>query len=141
MIVELMVEKKIKGRKRHIATDTQGHLLYVKVHAANIHDTTIGGKIFENTLAKYPTLQGVCFDAGYRGTTVDYVKNVLRKSAEIVSRITDKWTVLPIRWVVERTFAWLNSTRRLAKDFEICTSSEENFVIIAHSMMLLKRFN
>ena len=52
-----MAEKKIKGRKRHIATDTQGHLLYVKVHAANIHDTTIGGHIFEKTLEKYPTLK------------------------------------------------------------------------------------
>jgi transposase len=141
LIEELMVGKKIKGRKRHIATDTQGHLLYVRVHAANIHDTTMGGQIFEGALAKYPTLQGACFDAGYRGTTVDYVKDVLGKTAEISSRITDKWAVLPVRWVVERTLGWLNATRRLAKDFETCISSEENFVIISHSMMLLRRFN
>lgn len=135
-----MVGKKIKGRKRHIVTDTQGHLLYVKVHAANIHDTTIGGYVFESALERYPTLEGASFDAGYRGTTVDYVKKVLNKTAEISSRITDKWAVLPIRWVVERTFAWLNSTRRLAKDFEISIESEQNFVIISHSMTLLKRF-
>jgi putative transposase len=135
-----MEGKKIKGRKRHIVTDMEGHLLYVKVHAANIHDTTAGGQVFESALTKYPPLQGVCFDAGYRGTTIDYVKNVLGKRAEISSRITDKWAVLPVRWVVERTLGWFNSTRRLTKDFEIGTSSEENFVIISHSMMLLKRF-
>lgn len=135
-----MVGKKIKGRKRHIATDTQGHLLYVKVHAANKHDTTVGGQVFEKALKKYPTLQGALFDAGYRGTTVDYVKDFLGKTAEISSRITDQWAVLPMRWVVERTLAWLDSTRRLAKDFEISISSEENFVMISHSMMLLRRF-
>ncbi len=135
------MEKKIKGRKRHIATDTQGHLLYVKVHAANIHDTMLGGQVFGSALAKYPTLQGACFDAGYRGTTVDYVKNVLGKTAQISSRTTKKWVILPIRWVVERTLGWLNATRRLAKDFEICVSSEENFIMISHSIMLLKRFN
>lgn len=136
-----MAGKKIKGRKRHIATDTQGHLLHVKVHAANIHDTTVGGRIFEQALLKYPTLQGACFDAGYRGTTVDYVRNVLDKTAEISSRIADKWAVLPVRWVVERTFGWLNSSRRLSKDYEISVSSEENFVMISHSAMLLRRLN
>ena len=136
-----MVEKKIKGRKRHIVTDTQGHLLYVKVHAANIHDTTIGGHVFEKALEKYPTLRGALFDAGYRGTTFDYVQNVLKKVAQISSRITDKWAVLPMRWVVERTLGWLNATRRLAKDFEICISSEENFIFISHSMMLLRRIS
>lgn len=131
--------KKIKGRKRHIVTDTQGHLLYVKVHAANIHDTTIGGHVFENALEKYPNLKGALFDAGYRGTTFNYVTNNLKKIAQISSRINYKWAVLPMRWIVERTLGWFNSTRRLAKDFEICTSSEENFIFISHSMMLLKR--
>lgn len=56
-------EKKIKDRKRHIVTDTQGHLLHVKVHAANTHDTVTGCGVFEEALGKYPTLQGVCADA------------------------------------------------------------------------------
>ncbi len=116
-------------------------MLFIKVHAANIHDTKIGGQIFESALKKYPTLKGACFDAGYRGTTVEYVKNVLGKIAEISSRITDKWAVLPVRWVVERTLSWLNSSRRLAKDFEISVSSEENFVMISHITMLLKRIS
>jgi hypothetical protein len=74
--VESMEGKKIKGRKRHIATDTQGHLLYVKVHAANIHDTMVGGQIFEQALAKYPTLKGACFDAGYRGEYNTHLVNL-----------------------------------------------------------------
>lgn len=136
-----MVEKKIKGRKRHIVTDTQGHLLHVNVHAANVHDTTMGGKLFEQVLKKYPFLEGALFDAGYRGTTINYVKNILGKIAEISSRITDSWAILPMRWIVERTFSWLNGCRRLSKDYEISISSEENFIMIAHSMILLKRFS
>jgi len=134
-----MVEKKIKGRKRHIVTDTQGHLLHVKVHAANTHDTVAGCTVFEEALKKYPTLQGVCADAGYRKTLEEYVRNVLKKTVEISERIKPGWAILPKRWVVERTFAWLNPFRRLAKDFEIAISSAENNVMIAHSMILIKR--
>lgn len=132
--------QKIKGRKRHIVTDTQGHLLHVQVHAANTHDTKAGGPVFQGALEKYPTLQGVCADAGYRGTTVDFVCSTLHKTIEISKRITSEWAVLAKRWVVERTFAWLNGFRRLAKDFEITISSAESYIIIAHSMVLLRRF-
>lgn len=131
--------KKVKGRKRHIVTDTLGHLLHIKVHAANTHDTVSGGPVFQEALKKYPTLQGVCADAGYRKTTEEFVKKVLKRTIEISERITEKWAILPKRWVVERTFAWLNGYRRLSKDFEISVSSAENFVIIAHSMVLLNR--
>ena len=132
--------KRIKGRKRHIVTDTQGHLLHVEVHAANTHDTIAGGSAFRSALEKYPTLQGVCVDAGYRGTTVEFVRSVLNKTIVVSKRITAGWAVLAKRWVVERTFAWLNGFRRLAKDFEMTASSAASYVIIAHSMMLLKRF-
>ena len=72
-----MGEKKIKGRKRHIVTDTQGHLLHVKVHAANTYDGVAGCSVFEEALKKYPTLQGICADAGYRKTFELFVQNVL----------------------------------------------------------------
>jgi len=129
----------VKGRKRHIVTDTLGHILHVQVHAANIHDTVGGCSVFEKTLKKYPTLKGVCEDAGYRKTMEEFVKNVCQKTIEISQRISEKWVILPKRWVVERTFSWLNGYRRLAKDFEISTSSAENYVMIAHSMVLLNR--
>jgi putative transposase len=131
--------KKIKGRKRHIVTDTQGHLLYVCVHAANIHDTVAGCGVIEEAFRKYPTLEGVCADAGYRKTFEQYVAQVLQKTVEISARITQGWEILPKRWVVERTLAWLNHFRRLSKDYEISISSAENNVIIAHIMILLNR--
>lgn len=130
--------KKIKGRKRHIVTDTQGHLLHVEVHAANTHDTVAGGEIFKEALKKHPTLKGVCADAGYRKTMEEFVTKVLKKTIEISQRITPDWAVLAKRWVVERTFAWLNHFRRLSKDYEISTKTAETFVMIAHSMILIK---
>jgi putative transposase len=136
-----MGEKKIKGRKHHIVTDTRGHLLHVKVHAANTHDTTSGCSVFEAALQKYPTLKGVCADAGYRKTMEEFVKGVLKKTIEISARITPGWAILAKRWVVERTFAWLNHFRRLSKDYEISLKSSENNVMIAHSMILLKRLD
>jgi transposase len=133
--------KKVKGRKRHIVTDTQGHLLHVKVHAANTHDTVAGCFVFEKAIQKYPTLKGVCADGGYRKTMEEFVTQVLQKTIEISQRITPGWSVLAKRWIVERTFSWLNHFRRLSKDYEISTKSSETFVMIAHSMILLKRIS
>ena len=134
-----MVGKKIKGRKRHIVTDTQGHLLHVKVHAANIHDTVAGCDVFKAACEKYSSLQGVCADAGYRKTMENFVKDTLKKTIEISARIAPGWAILAKRWIVERTFAWLNHFRRLSKDYEIAVKSAENLVMIAHSMVLIKR--
>lgn len=134
-----MEEKKIKGRKRHIVTDIQGHLLTVKVHAANIHDTVAGRQVFADAVSKYPTLKGVCADQGYRKTMENFVKDVLKRTIEISEKIVSKWVIIPKRWVVERTLAWLNHYRRLAKDFEITVESAENNIMIAHSMILIRR--
>jgi transposase len=134
-----MEEKKIKGRKRHIVVDTQGHLLHVKVHEANIHDTVAGCNVFEEAANKYPSLKGVCADAGYRKTMEAFVTTLLNKTIEISERISEKWTILPKRWIVERTFSWLNHYRRLSKDYEIAVQSAEATVIIAHSMLLIRR--
>ena len=131
--------KKVKGRKRHIVTDTQGHLLHVKVHAANIHYTVAGCGVFDEAVEKYPSLQGVCADAGYRKTFEEFVQKVLKKTVGISARITPGWAILAKRWVVERTFAWLNHFRRLAKDYEIGVQSDANNVMIAHSMLLIRR--
>jgi transposase len=136
----LMGGKKIKGRKRHVVTDTQGHRLHVKVHAANIHDTVAGCGVFEEALRAYPRLKGVCADAGYRKTFEIGVQQVLKKTVAISARIQPGWAILPKRWVVERTFAWLNHFRRLAKDYEIAIQSAENNIMIAHAILLIRRF-
>ncbi len=134
-----MGEKKVKGRKRHIITDTQGHLLHVKVHAANIHDTVGGCGVFEEAIKKYPSIEGVCADAGYKKTMEEFVRNQMKKTIEISERIKPGWAILAKRWVVERTFAWLGHFRRLSKDYEISIKKAEGNVIVAHSMLLLKR--
>jgi len=134
-----MVGKKIKGRKRHIITDSQGHILHIEIHAANIHDTISGCKVVEETLKKYQDLQIISGDMGYRGTCFKYVTDILKKTMIISEKIKSKFIIQPMRWVVERTFSWLNEYRRLAKDFEYSISSEKNFIMIAHSIMLLRR--
>jgi putative transposase len=117
-----------------------GNLLYIKVHAANIHDTVSGGDSFKGALQKYSTIEGCCADEGYRKTFEDIVLS-LGKTVKISKKIKPKeWTILPQRWVVERTFGWLNNSRRLSKDYEILTTSEENMVMISHLATLLKRF-
>jgi len=139
--------KKVKGRKRHIIVDTQGHLLHLKVHAANIHDTKAGCDVFEAAKEKFPTLKGFSADAGYQGTSVGHVEKVMGLKIEISKKIKDGWAVLAKdgwavlakRWVVERTFSWINNFRRMAKDFEILTCSAENFVRISMIQIMLDK--
>ncbi|MDR0460034.1 MAG: transposase [Nitrososphaerota archaeon] len=129
----------MKGRKRHIVTDVMGNILKVVVGAANIHDTIAGCGVFRSALQKYPSLQGVCGDTGFRGTFVDFVVS-LGKKCDISEKIVPKsFKVLPKRWCVERTFGWFTGFRRLSKDYEISTRSEENMIMIAHSTTLLRR--
>lgn len=131
-----MEEKKIKGRKRHIAVDALGSLLHVAVHAANQHDTTSGIAIFEKTICKYPTIQAFCADAAYRGSSADFVKlNIF-----ITKKLGHSFTIIPKRWIVERTLAWIGNFRRLAKDFEITSYIAENIVRIAMLKIMLARF-
>ena len=73
----------VKGRKRHRVTDTQGHILHVKVHAANTHDTVAGCEVFHEAVEKYLSLQGLCADAGYGKTLEEFVQKVLKKTVEI----------------------------------------------------------
>ena len=114
-------------------------MLQVSVHAANIHDTVSGGDVFEKACWKYPSLKGVCADAGYRKSFEEACAR-LGRTVDISERIKPEWEILPKRWCVERTFAWLNHWRRLSKDFELRTASAESFIYIAHFATLLCRF-
>lgn len=117
-----------------------GNLLAVTVHAANIHDTVGGGAVFDKAVMLYPTIQGVSADMGYRGTFVNHVAHT-GKHCDITERIKPKeWKITPKRWVVERTFAWASHSRRLAKDFEINTSSEVAWFTISHCHSILRRY-
>ena len=116
-----------------------GNLLSVSVHAANTHDTVAGGDVFAAALQKYPTIKGVCADEGYRKTFEAQVA-LLGRTVDISKKIKPEWEILPKRWRVERTFAWLNHSRRLSKDYELSAISEQNIVIISHMHTLLRRY-
>jgi len=117
-----------------------GNLLVVKVHAANIHDTMSGCHVYQAAKMKYPSIEGVCVDAGYKGTFVDFVTIKYGDKVDVSEKIKPKqWEILPKRWCVERTFAWENNSRRLSKVYEILASTEENMFMISHLHMLLKR--
>ena len=117
-----------------------GNLRSVVVHAANIHDTKAGIYAAKQASERYPSIQRFCADAGYRGTFVSDVKEQLGMDVDISEKIKPhEWEKLPWRWVVERTLAWLNHSRRLSKDFEISIASAEALVKISHAHTLLKR--
>jgi len=120
-------------------TDIMGNLLAVKVHAANIHDAVGGVDVMKEAYRKYPTLLGVCGDDAYRKSFKEAIEK-LGLTVDISEKINPGWEILPKRWRVERTFAWMEGSRRLAKDYEITTTSAENMTIISHITTLLNRY-
>jgi putative transposase len=121
----------VKGRKRHSVVDTLGHLLQVQVHAAHRHDTVGACEVLRRAAERHPDIEAFSGDAGYRGTAVRFVSEQWGLVLPISERSVDGFAVLPKRWIVERTFAWLGSFRRLSKDFEILTGTAENIIRIA----------
>jgi hypothetical protein len=116
-----------------------GNLLSVNVHAANIHDTKSGINPAKKAFMKYPTIESFCGDDGYRKSFEEAVENELGLRVDISARIKPVFEVIPKRWIVERTFSWMNNSRRLSKDYEITKKSEEAFVMISHIHTLLRR--
>lgn len=116
-----------------------GNLLSVVIHAANIHDTKSGIAPAKQAYETYPTIKRFCADEGYRKSFENDVSEQLGLGVDISKRIKPEFVILPKRWIVERTFGWLNGFRRLSKDYEITTSSEAANVIIAHCAILLNR--
>jgi transposase len=117
-----------------------GNLLAIIVHAANIHDTVscIESALF--AFERYPPIKRFCAGAGYRGTFVKDADEILGAGVDISEKIKPhQWEKLPWRWGAERTFSWLNNSRRLSKDYEITVVSAESVVKISHLHTLLKR--
>jgi len=125
------VYQKIKGRNRHVVTDTLGNLWHVKTHSAQASDTKAGCDVLREVTEKLPSLEAFCADEGYRGTCVDYVEEELGRRMDIVKKEKGGFKPIPKRWVGERTFAWFGLSRRLSKDYEILTERAENLIRIA----------
>jgi transposase len=134
--------KKVKGRKRHIVTDTLGLIVGVIIHAANIQDRDGAPDVLNSIRARWPWLRHVFADGGYAGDKLQAaLADKGRWTLDIIKR-SDKakgFEVLPRRWVVERTFAWLGRCRRLAKDWEKTIASATAFLLIAHIRLLTRR--
>ena len=132
--------KKVNGRKRHILVDTLGLLLAVKVHAANIQDRDGGKLLLESCRDRLPRLFLIWADGGYRGKLIESVAATCCWVLEIVKRsdVAAGFQVLPRRWVVERTFAWLSKHRRLSKDYERDCHTSEAWIYLAMVSVMLK---
>ncbi len=134
--------KKIKGRKRHILTDTTGLLVAAIVHAADIQDRDGAPALLASARRAFPWLRHVFADAAYAGEKLEAALAQLGSwTMEIVRRsdTAKGFVLLPRRWVVERTLAWLNRNRRLAKDFEASLESALTWLLIASVKLLSRR--
>lgn len=134
--------KKVTGRKRHVVVDTLGNLVEVVVHPADIQDRD-GAMLVLYKLgsACKQHIKKVWADGGYNGLLKVWVHEQIDAELEIVERAPGQqgFQVLPRRWVVERTFAWLGRYRRLSKDYEHDPRSSESIVYIASIQTMLKR--
>lgn len=136
------VFKRIKGRKRHIITDTEGSLLALFVHPANIQDNHGAVPLLRSLGYRFPKLRYIFADRVYRGDKLlNAIADLGKWTIEIVTRSQSVGTFRaePRRWVIERTFAWLGRNRRLAKDFEATVASAEAWIIVASVRLLSSR--
>ncbi len=161
--------KKVRGRKRHLLVDTEGLVLKAKVHSAKLPDQDGIKLVLETARDRLPDLTHLWVDAGYQGRGKEWVEKELGLSVEVVHRTpkptpekiariwAEEWAkegwqidwqrllprrgfeVLPRRWVVERTFAWLSQNRRMSKDYERLCSTSESFVYAAMARLMVKR--
>jgi putative transposase len=159
----------VRGRKRHLLVDTEGLVLKAKVHSAKVPDQDGLKVLLESAQAEVSRLSHLWLDAGYEGRGKRWAEEALGLSVEVVRRPpkpipqkvakiwAEEWTkegkkvdwqrlmpqrgfrVLPRRWVVERTFAWLSQNRRMSKDYERLCATGEAFVYAAMSRLMVRR--
>lgn len=134
--------KNITGRKRHLLVDTLGLLLVVVVTTACVQERDGAKLLFQRLTGACKKLRRIWVDGGYRGPTLrDWVAHHCRFCLTVVLRTDDqkRFVVLPRRWVVERTFAWLNHHRRLSKDYERLPATSEALIYIAMIRLMVRR--
>lgn len=143
--------KKVKGRKRHIIVDTEGLLLFARVHSAGIQDRDAAPEVFEAAERKMSRVQVVWADQSYnskkfrkwvdeRYTSKGGWRLEIKERPWRTTKLSG-FVLLPRRWVVERTFAWLYRYRRLSKDYEYLPRSAEALIYLASAHLLLRRLS
>jgi putative transposase len=161
--------KKVRGRKRHLLVDTEGLVLGAKVHSAKVQDEDGIKLLLESARIELSRLKHLWVDAGYRGRGRKWAEEAFGLSVEVVRKPpklipekvakiwAEEWAkegkevdwqrlmppkgfrVLPRRWVVERTFAWICHNRRMGKDYERLCASGEAFVYVAMTRLMVRR--
>ena len=134
--------KRIRGRKRHILTDTDGRLLAVEVHGADIQDRDGAKGVLKRSRARFAFVERVYADRGYAGRLVCWAKERTHMVLEIVKRSADQtgFAVIRRRWIVERSFAWIIKNRRFVRDYEQLTTVAETLITIAATATLIRRW-
>ncbi len=134
--------KKVKGRKRHILTDTDGRLLAIEVHGADIQDRDGAKAVLKRSRVRFPFIERAYGDGGYAGRLVRWAERQAHIILEVVKRSTEQmgFAVIRRRWVVERTFAWIVKNRRFVRDYEQLTAVAETLITIAASATLIRRW-
>lgn len=131
--------KQVKGRKRHMLVDTLGLLMAILVTTANINDKTGAKKLLSKLKGRFPRFKTLFADGAYQHQFPDWLNSTLGWLTDIVINLAKGFNVIPKRWVVERSFAWLGQCRRLSKDYEDLPASSEAFIFLAMSRIMLKR--
>jgi putative transposase len=161
--------KKVRGRKRHLLVDTEGLVLKAKIHNAKVPDQDGLKLLLKAARDRLGRLSHLWVDAGYQGRGKEWVEQELGLSVEVVHRTpkpipekivriwAEEWAkegreidwqklfprrgfeILPRRWVVERTFAWLGQNRRMSKDYERLCATGEAFIYAAMSRLMVRR--
>jgi putative transposase len=149
--------KRLNGRKRHLLVDTLGLVCKVQVTAADVGDRDGAMALLQRLdRRRFPRLRHGWVDGGYRGPFLDWTRKHRGIAFQVVSRsdggrqrrwlppgatppIVSPFAVVPRRWVVERTFAWLGRYRRLSKDYEYLPATSEAVIYLAMTRLLLRR--
>ena len=138
-----LIEKHHTTLKQHLVVDTLGIPLAIVVHEANIHDSVGALQVFEDMRFKFPRLAKIIADGGYRGKLLsDTLKATLGCELEVVLRPDEcpsKFQVMPKRWIVERSFAWLENFRRLAIDYEFHAETAVAMIQLAFCFLMLNK--
>jgi transposase len=130
--------KKTKGRKRHLLTDTQGLLLDIVVHSAGIQDRDGAKLLLKRAEKNLTSIEKIFADGGYTGKLIAWVQEKYGVVLEIVKRNElHTFVVLPKRWIIERTNAWVSAARRLAKEYEVKVRNQESMIYVRMIQLML----
>lgn len=129
----------MKGRKRHIVVDVLGLVLGCYVSAANVADVKAAPAVLVWVLDLYERIAKVLADQGYRGDLGKHLKAVFGCEVEIVERQSEGFIVQPMRWIVERTWTWLDNARALSRDYEALPENHEGMIYVVMIRLMRRR--